>query len=891
MKNRKKLFILISIILLGGIILYLINIRIPVNYIKIDILPQESRGTWKIFYDMGQGFDDKSFRKPKLLNNDNITEAWFRFPLQKVKNLRVTVDGLKGNVKISSISLHLNIFLFGISFKLHEWNASAILNDFYPGSNLDSMKRNNDYVHMQFLTGTSSFISRVNWDIISDKINVSGISKKLIAFVKVVLGILNAFFWYLVLYMKSILNFFRKAGEKALSKLSNNSLIRLLIQKIDWFNETTGEDHLIKLDRRGFLFVVFGIVIFFILIFFKFHYSSIGMWDVFIPEYEKGHKATKSVLDFPKAIRSDEWLVNTPNILSQIKKNYPIENPSIGSGKAPLLLSMPVKHFSAVARPQNWGFYLLDTDRGFSFFWNYKVFGLFVSSFFLFMLITRNRFWLSIFGSIMIFFSNFNQWWFSTTAPEMIISANIIFISSVSLLMSRKRMMLVIHALFLMMFLINFLLAFYPPFQVPLVILVIALFTGFLAQNACLDDIKKYFIFRAALIIITIASLALFMGLYWIDCKETIQLVMNTVYPGMRISTGGEFGVPRLFSGFFSLYFREDRFLYGNVCENSSFIMFYPLIIGMVIVQGIKIRFKPLMTALSILLIIMSIYIIWGFPVTLSKLTLFSFVPSTRMIIGLGMGNIILMVLFMQGGADSIFKSSKIDIIISLAVLSAFIIFGYHLNSTNSGFFKHWQILLTAVILSAAVEAYITGKYRRFSIIMSLYVIASSLLVFPITYSLDYFYKKKLYRVIENIAQKDPDSLWITYKSVYTPNFIKSAGINTLNGTKYTPDIKSMKQLSSKLEDSHVYNRYAHIIIENNKNINTVDFTLPQEDLFIIYISPFSHKLKNLNVRYILMPDDPEYYNINEGKKYGIIPVVDQPVDGYWILMRKYENQ
>ncbi len=151
--------------------------------------------------------------------------------------------------------------------------------------------------------------------------------------------------------------------------------------------------------------------------------SSVGMWSNLLSE-----KTAPEGLLFssPKRVRGDEWTVWTPAMLSQAQQTppFPIENPSLGAGRTPLIMSVPVAYYTTVFRPQLWGFFIFNFERGFSFYWCVKVFGLLFAVGWCLRQIGLRSAWLTIFGAVWIFFSSFTQWWFSSPAmlPEMIAS-------------------------------------------------------------------------------------------------------------------------------------------------------------------------------------------------------------------------------------------------------------------------------------------------------------------------------------------------------------------------------------------------------------------------------------------------------------------------------------
>src|SRR4030042_4648096 len=229
------------------------------------------------------------------------------------------------------------------------------------------------------------------------------------------------------------------------------------------FWEYLSDPGLVVFDHRGRGLLVVSAVFFSILVFFRVNYSSIGKWEKAAPG--KNEKDESVLLGTPRGIRSDEWNVVTPFMLAQANHvpSFPAENENLGAGKVPLLMSLPAKHFSTFFRPQNWGFFLFDLERGYSFYWNAKAFGLFLSFFFLLMLLTRNSFWSSFFGSLWLFFSSFIQWWFSAPPmpPEMIASAALAFIALIYLLFSSKKWLVPPAALVLLAASVNFALFFY----------------------------------------------------------------------------------------------------------------------------------------------------------------------------------------------------------------------------------------------------------------------------------------------------------------------------------------------------------------------------------------------------------------------------------------------
>src|ERR1051326_6958023 len=86
---------------------------------------------------------------------------------------------------------------------------------------------------------------------------------------------------------------------------------------------------------------------------FRLNGSSILIWRGFLNDKQNPGGL---VAGAPESVRSDEWLVWTPALIAQANRGFPVQNPSLGAGRAPFLYSLPVRHYSMMFRPQLYGF-------------------------------------------------------------------------------------------------------------------------------------------------------------------------------------------------------------------------------------------------------------------------------------------------------------------------------------------------------------------------------------------------------------------------------------------------------------------------------------------------------------------------------------------------------
>src|SRR5437016_14005445 len=115
-------------------------------------------------------------------------------------------------------------------------------------------------------------------------------------------------------------------------------------------------------------------------------------------------------------------MLQTPWIFSQALRTpaFSPSNPNIGSDVTPLVTNLPVRHWSTLFLPQMWPFFLLSPERAFAFYWNFKTFGLLLGPLLFFGVFTGGRTLIDLAGALLLRFSPFVQWCFSTPAclPE-----------------------------------------------------------------------------------------------------------------------------------------------------------------------------------------------------------------------------------------------------------------------------------------------------------------------------------------------------------------------------------------------------------------------------------------------------------------------------------------
>lgn len=437
---------------------------------------------------------------------------------------------------------------------------------------------------------------------------------------------------------------------------------------------------LVRFDWKS---AVVGAVLLAILILctvFKLHGSSVGMWN---RVFRRPTPSSELLWGTPRNIRIDEWSLITPAMLSQAhhRPSFPVVNESWGSGRSPVVLNLPVRHWSLSFRPQYWGFFLLDVERAFAFYWTMKMVLLVGGLFLLLMLLTDGDFPVSLLGALCIYFSGFIQWWYSTPAmlPEMVGCFALAVVATHYIARSADRRVVLGAGAVLAASLLAFTFCLYPPFQIPLIFLGIALLVGSLLPHR--DRIKRDWPVRAATLAVTALVVVVLLAVFCAEMKTTFDAIRNTVYPGSRVSQGGEVSVTRLFAGFFGFFMSETSYpsAWLNVCEASSFVLLFPVLVVWFGWRLARRRVGPMEWSLLVYCLAVTLWVVVGWPSVLASVTGFRFVPSTRAILGPGLAGILWCCVFVadrseEHGGDLAARSILVAVsVLSLAILGIYL--------------------------------------------------------------------------------------------------------------------------------------------------------------------------------------------------------------------------
>ncbi|GAB2549127.1 DUF7657 domain-containing protein [Spirosoma aerophilum] len=635
---------------------------------------------------------------------------------------------------------------------------------------------------------------------------------------------------------------------------------------------------LIRFDKRVKWFLRVCAILFVLLTVSKIHPVSLAIWNQLLPD---GGSARRGLISGePRQIRMDDYAVSTPWLLSQVNNGLPDQNETIGGEKAPVLVA-PAKHFSQLFKPQNWGFFFLDSERAYA--WTYSFFIVFalIGASFMFLLLTRNNFWLSILGGVWLLLSSGTQSW--VYGPAVMIGAvGFMFVAIVYLIYSSNWKTILVSAIALAWLMMVYALILYPPYQVPLSYVLLFLLIGYVLNNWDTQRLFAAWPVKAGAGALTLALAALAFMTFYTDIKPTLDAVMNTVYPGKRSELGGTGFIGNWFSEYFSWQMNDRQFpaKWLNHCELSHFITFTPIIIPAMIVSFWQTRrIDWVLVLLSVFVIIGYIWIEIGFPEWLAKASLWSMSPTRRTQIPFGIANVLLAIVYLYFLSTSSVKSKPLYAGLGFAGVVGFMIYAALLNIGDSeGFFK-WSNVFIPMLFFVGMGILLLPTWQpnyRIGIFcagMTLFLMPN-LRVNPVAKGLSPITEHALYRTVQDIHQRDPNARWVVNGSQYISYLVTATGVKLLSGVKYVPERKILKVLDPQMKRDSAYNRYAHTVynsfIDPKKPDSVIIFN-NFEDGYLVAMDPCSPRFKTLNVKYVIFDKQPQPVEIRCMKEISVL--------------------
>jgi len=565
------------------------------------------------------------------------------------------------------------------------------------------------------------------------------------------------------------------------------------------------------------------------------------------------------------AARSERWdelLIFTPYALSQLaqRPRFPVINTSIGNGQNMLVVPhAPVWHVVTLARPATWGYFFLGAQRGVAWFWWFQVFACFTALFLLLEIVLKSGWKLAAFGAFLFSSSAYVILWSQWPAHVTFFAATAC-LSAYHLCASNRPRTLWMCAVLLGLSLPGFVMIMYPPWQVALAYFCVLLFAALFVRDKLHRSLKEQLRLRVLCLALAVGLAGGLTLLWLIACLPDLRVMADTIYPGRRVSTGGDYSFALIFKGIYNLFTNElEMPALKNPCEAASFYYLFPVVLlALPLAPRLRRELGVVGWAMIVYIAAMLFFLLVGLPEKIARLTLISYIPSYRADLTLGLASIILTlqaaaILRTPQAADSERWQRWMPTIASLAVSLLFVAHSLFLLRVTGDFPPPQFGLCMALLMGITAYLLLAGRLRSFALMLAALQLATSFMYNPLSTNLAHLYHSELANEITRINRQSSERpFWIAYGGTYPGVLIEILGGRSLTGVQWPPQLGIWRALDLEGKNANFYNRYAEVSFEYTADDQAVSFSNPNEGSMRVKVAPTNPTLKALGARYVL---------------------------------------
>lgn len=554
-----------------------------------------------------------------------------------------------------------------------------------------------------------------------------------------------------------------------------------------------------------------GLGLFVLCVAMQINYSSSGMFE---GKIQPNHPTQTGdmITGISRGIRTDEYVVTTPMVISQYRNDYDLVNPDIMADDVitSLYPKLPNKSLpSVLTTPQYLGFTFLPFEYAFSFYQLLPWFVAFFAVLEMLMVITKKRKLMSSIGSLFIIFSPVILWFDSVQYimyVALLFDIFYLFINHGKNWKSKLAYSIIfgwVAACFAMII--------YPAWQVPYGYILLALLIYLIIDN------RKSLKWRDLLYVLPVLGVVLVLVIPNIMISlDQYKLASQTVYPGKRSESGGG-GLAWIFYSISSIFFPIDEV--SNASETSGFVCLFPIpiIVGiyMIFQSHKKKQYDSLLISLVVLSIFFSfIYFIGnGF---ISKITLLFLTPAIRLRPVLELVCLLIMIRLLSTHQKKKTPERPALLAIATVLITAILVYAGAVQIdlfTDTTYMNLARVCIAFVVYYTAIYCLLDNRRQTGYIIGTIAIIFAGyqfLTVHPLRSGLDVYTDKPVAIKIRELSSENQDALWITSGSALS-QYALANDARVINSVSYYPVLERWRLLDPDCKDDDTYNRYAHI--------------------------------------------------------------------------------
>ncbi|MGV8978002.1 MAG: DUF7657 domain-containing protein [Cellulomonas sp.] len=550
----------------------------------------------------------------------------------------------------------------------------------------------------------------------------------------------------------------------------------------------------------------------------------------------------RRIAGVPRAIRSDEYFVAAPLLISQVQQGLPRFSDIVpGHVDLSVLWDLPYRDWSTLLRPQNWGFFFLPLDNAFSFKWWLPAVCMGAACYLLLTTLWRRPLAsLAVSGAFIL--SPFFQWWYGAGSFWPPTFGVVIVLVTIWILRAEKawvRWCLGALAAYAALVAI---VALYPAFLIPCVLAGGAGAIGWLISGV--PQLPWSVRLRRFAPVVAGAGVAvLVLAAYLLTRRDALETITATVYPGQRSWPTGQYeqlSAPSAFAGIFGqgLGAGDVSGFAPNPSEGSSFLLIglylVPSAVWLVYDRWHRSRRVDgvLVGLLACLAVFFAFIYVPGWDLG-AKALLLSMTTTSRIIIGFGLLSFLLLAVVVHRLLERKAPPPPWTVLAAIALAgmnhAAVFLYLHRHAPVVLGFVSWWPVLVA--LLVGAVGLLARGRVTAPALMFVVVAVAVGGWVNPIYRGLLDLRTTDIAQAVVATEEAAPGA-WVGMGSTSSIAMLRETAVESFSGTQGYPTEQMWKLIDPTGAYENFWNRYAHVLW-------TVDpaaplYALPAADTVVI---------------------------------------------------------
>ena len=393
----------------------------------------------------------------------------------------------------------------------------------------------------------------------------------------------------------------------------------------------------------------------------------------------------------------------------------------------------------------------------------------------------------------------------------------------------------------------GFVLLLYPPWQVSVGYVFVALLAGLVLRDRLYRGIRLEPILATLLAVLVAGSV---LSSWWLSAQDAVHAMMGTVYPGQRhIETGGNVPWHMLFKGYTNL--TALSYAENTTVNQSEIASFHYYLLPLACLMLMRAR-QRMLTALEVSLAVMTglilIYMLAGVTTTVSTYSLWSYVTAKRADLALGLASLILTHAMIRPLQQEVIKSgSQLFIAWAMALTWAALVYE-GLKAFEQPVLAGLSPLMTLGLMLLIVSNgyFLLTRQPYLYLGLNLGLTLATTLGFHPVYVAPHYLRNHL---------PDQGSATLTLSTRVPMMFLFASGHTVVNAVFYYPQTTLWKRLDPEGRYNALYNRYQHLMFLGQSSTHDMQITVPFPDMVTVLIHFQSMDFNRTGAYSVAAPD------------------------------------